>query len=57
MVKTVQQETSVTGKQLWTTIRVAIIGKEHGPDISKIAEILGKDRFLKRLDAALKING
>jgi len=57
MVKTVQQETGVTGKQLWTIIRVAIIGREHGPDISKIAEILGKNRFLKRLDAALEING
>ncbi|MFQ5648387.1 MAG: glutamate--tRNA ligase [bacterium] len=54
IMKEVQQETGIMGKELWMPIRVALTGKSHGPDLGKIAEILGKEkvvRFVKnRLD-------
>lgn len=47
IMKSVQKETGVMGKDLWMPIRVALTGKLHGPDLPKIAEILGKDKCEK----------
>jgi len=50
MMKTVQNETGVMGKDLWMPIRVALTGKLHGPELPFIAEILGREkceRFIK----------
>lgn len=52
IMKQVQEETGVMGKNLWMPIRVALTGKVHGPELPKVAEILGKEkceRFVKHL--------
>jgi len=51
IMKTVQKETGVMGRDLWIPIRVALTGKLHGPELPHIAEILGKEKcekFIKR---------
>jgi len=53
LVQKIQQETGVKGKILWSSIRLALTGEIHGPDIGQVAEILGKERCLKRLEKAL----
>lgn len=52
IMKEVQRETGVLGKDLWMPIRVALTGQIHGPDLAMIAEILGKEkceRFVRNL--------
>ena len=47
IMKQVQKETGIMGKDLWVPIRVALTGKIHGPDISAIVGILGKEKCEK----------
>ncbi|MFQ5639237.1 MAG: glutamate--tRNA ligase [bacterium] len=52
MMKLVQKETGIMGKDLWMPIRVALTGKLHGPDLPMVAEILGREkceRFVRSL--------
>jgi glutamyl/glutaminyl-tRNA synthetase len=44
IMKLVQKETGIMGKDLWMPIRVALTGRIHGPELPKIAEILGKEK-------------
>ncbi|NUO82647.1 glutamate--tRNA ligase [candidate division KSB1 bacterium] len=44
IMKTVNQETGVMGKDLWMPIRIALTGAMHGPDLPKLAALLGKER-------------
>jgi len=53
IIKTVQKETGIKGKNLWMTIRIAITGELHGPQINTVAEILGKEICLKRVTALI----
>jgi len=53
IMKTVQKETGVMGKNLWIPIRVALTGKSHGPELPHIAEILGKEKCEKFIRNAL----
>jgi glutamyl/glutaminyl-tRNA synthetase len=41
ILKTVQKETKVNGKGLYLPIRIALTGREHGPELYSIADILG----------------
>ena len=52
IMKQVQQETGIMGKDLWAPIRVALTGQMHGPELPKTAEILGIEkceRFVRGL--------
>ena len=52
IMKQVQKETGVMGKDLWAPIRVALTGQMHGPELPKTAAILGKEkceRFIRGL--------
>ena len=52
IMKQVQKETGIMGKDLWAPIRVALTGQIHGPELPKTAEILGKEtceRFVRGL--------
>lgn len=49
MMKVVNKETGVMGKDLWMPIRVALTGNLHGPDLATIVEILGKQEVRKRI--------
>ncbi len=54
IIKKVQAETLVKGKQLWMIVRVGLTGEIHGPEINKIAELLGKEKCLARINQAIK---
>ncbi len=53
MMKTVQTETGIMGKDLWIPIRVALTGKMHGPELPYIVEILGKEKCRKLVKSAI----
>lgn len=53
MLKEIQNETGLKGKNLFMPVRIAISGQMHGPDLAATAEIMGKDVLLRRLDHAL----
>ena len=41
---------------VWKPIRIALTGNEHGPDIGKVAEILGNDQCSSRIHKFLEKN-
>lgn len=53
LVKAVQQETQVKGKLLWEPLRAAITLETEGPDLALVADVLGKETILARLDRAM----
>jgi glutamyl-tRNA synthetase len=53
LVKAVQKETQVQGKSLWEPLRAAITLETQGPDLALVADVLGKEKILARLDLAL----
>jgi len=51
IMKTVQNETGIMGKNLWMPIRIALTGEMHGPNLPVVAEILGREKceqFIKQ---------
>ena len=54
VMKAIQKETGVKGKNLFMPVRAAISGQLHGPDLVAIIELLGKDLLIKRLENTLK---
>jgi glutamyl-tRNA synthetase len=55
IVKDVEAETSLKGKALHMPIRLALTGKEKGPELFSIAPILGLDECKKRIEKVLSI--
>lgn len=53
LIKEVQKETGVKGKNLFMPIRVAVSGEMHGPDLPNTIFLLGKEKALAHLDQAL----
>jgi nondiscriminating glutamyl-tRNA synthetase len=52
IMKLVQKETGMMGKDLWMPIRVALTGQLQGPDLPKVAAILGREkceRYIRKL--------
>jgi len=54
IMKEIQKELGVKGKNLFMPVRVALTGKTSGVDIAILVEVIGKDRVLKRLERALE---
>ncbi len=54
LVKEVGKEVGVKGKNLFMPIRIGLTGKMSGPELPILAELLGKERILKRVDNTLK---
>ncbi len=54
IMKSVQKETGIKGKNLWGSMRIAITQMEHGPDLSSVVDIFGKDKCLKIVKKILK---
>ena len=50
VMKTIQKETGIKGKNLWFPIRAAITGSVHGPDLSNVMLLMGKEKIAKRLN-------
>ena len=53
-IKTVQKKCKIRGKALWMPSRVAVSGVMHGPDLSHVISILGKEETIRRLRDALE---
>jgi nondiscriminating glutamyl-tRNA synthetase len=52
LMKVVNKETGVMGRDLWMPIRIALTGEMHGPDLAMIVEIFGKEKcrqFVQKL--------
>lgn len=55
LLKKVEEKTGLIGKDLLIPIRVGITGMMKGPQLTKIFNLLGKERILKRLKIALSL--
>lgn len=49
IMKKIQKETGIKGKGLYMPVRAMITGNLHGPELSNIISILGKDELIRRL--------
>ncbi len=56
-VKEVRKESGAKGRELYMPLRAAITGSTAGPELDKIAAILGREAILKRLESVLKESG
>ena len=45
-------ETGRKGKSLFLPLRLALTGREHGPDMNALLPLIGKERAVARLKAA-----
>ena len=52
VMKTIQKETGIKGKNLWFPVRAAVTGSVHGPDLSNAFLIMGKNLVKDRLEYA-----
>lgn len=50
VMKTIQKETGIKGKNLWFPVRAAVTGSVHGPDLSNAFLIMGKALVKDRLE-------
>lgn len=55
LIKSIQKDTGVKGKNLFMPIRIAATGQMHGPELNLSLELLGKATVLERINAALNI--
>ena len=55
LVKGIQKSTGIKGKDLWTPLRYAITLEEHGPDLSMMAALFGKEKCQQLIENALAL--
>jgi nondiscriminating glutamyl-tRNA synthetase len=53
-LKTIQAKTGLKTKEVLMTVRAAITGRNSGPELEKIFNILGRESVLKRLEVAMR---
>ncbi|MDO5725061.1 MAG: glutamate--tRNA ligase [Tissierellia bacterium] len=51
LMKKIQKETGIKGKNLFMPTRIAITGNSHGPELANVLYLLGKDKLIKRIEA------
>ena len=49
IMKKVQNDTGIKGKNLWMPIRIALTGQSHGPELPMLIEYFGKDEVVTRI--------
>ncbi|WP_058486080.1 glutamate--tRNA ligase [Defluviitalea phaphyphila] len=54
ILKSIQKETGIKGKNLFMPIRVALSGQCHGADIYEVISILGKDKVINRINYTIE---
>lgn len=54
LMKAVQADTGIKGKNLFMPIRAAISGQLHGPDMNDMMIVIGRDNLIARVDYILK---
>lgn len=52
LIKSIQKETGIKGKNLFMPIRVAVSGQMHGPELPDTIALLGKEKTLEHLNEA-----
>lgn len=52
IMKKIQTETGIKGKNLWFPLRAAITGNVSGPEMKNILYLMGKEKIKKRLEFA-----
>jgi nondiscriminating glutamyl-tRNA synthetase len=55
IMKQVQEESGVKGKDLWMPVRSALTGMTGGPELPVVIEILGKDKLIKFINQAMEL--
>jgi glutamyl-tRNA synthetase len=53
LIKETTKSMSVKGKDLYFPLRLVLFGSCHGPEIPQLFEILGKERAMARIEAAM----
>ncbi len=53
IIKCIQKEHKIKGKSLYAPLRVALTGMMHGPDLTMVVSVLGKEEALERLSARM----
>ncbi|MFZ1069999.1 MAG: glutamate--tRNA ligase, partial [Methyloceanibacter sp.] len=46
----VKQATGIKGKALFQPLRLALTGREHGPELKLLLPLVGRERTLARLE-------
>jgi len=54
MMKNAGKDAGVKGKELWMSVRAAVSGSIHGPEMALLVERMGKDRFFEFVRKALE---
>ncbi len=54
ILKQIRKETGYKGRNLFHSIRVAKTGEDHGPDLDKLAIVMGRDLMLERTNEFLE---
>jgi len=54
LTETVKQATGKKGRDLFHPLRLALTGRDSGPEMAGLVARMGKDRAVRRLDAAAK---
>lgn len=53
LMKSVQKETGIKGKDLFMPVRAMLTGTVHGPDLTNVFLLLGKEKLLNRIEKYL----
>jgi nondiscriminating glutamyl-tRNA synthetase len=53
-IQSVGKQLGVKGRELFQPVRAALTGRTHGPELPLLAEMLGRDRCLARLERAAR---
>ncbi len=49
LIKSIQKETGIKGKNLFMPIRVAVSGQMHGPELAETIKLLGQEKVLNHI--------
>lgn len=49
LMKAIQKETGIKGKNLYMPTRIVLTGVQHGPELANILYLFGKDKILQRI--------
>ncbi len=52
-VERIKSETGVKGKALFLPLRLALTGREHGPELKNLLPLIGRERALARLSGSI----
>lgn len=55
ILKEIQKEEKIKGKMLFMPSRIMITGEMHGPDLTLIMDVLGKDEVLNRIKSVASL--